>query len=296
MASGEMSEVGKKKSSGIEGLLFYMVPVVAVAAMLIFGGLFLRDYMEYKAAGDEYADLAEDYIRGGDVDEANAVAGNADGAAGESVGVKSLPYPSLQINYDALLNTNADFACVLYIPVLELKYPVVYSSDNTDYLHKTFDGKQNFAGTIFYDCLSPHDFRAKNTFFFGHNMKNGSMFGTLKKLEKEPGLCASNPYIYVYTKGHVRKYRIFSFYETTDGSAAYDDFVTIVEEVVLAEEALEQDADDILPIIQVYAGNLALAAAHGGSVEGVPGLEVASHDFSELAVDVCELHVTSSCQ
>ena len=46
----------------------------------------------------------------------------------------------------------------------------------------------------------------------------------LKKLEKEPGLCASNPYIYVYTKGHVRKYRIFSFYETTDGSATYDDF------------------------------------------------------------------------
>ena len=42
--------------------------------------------------------------------------------------------------------------------------------------------------------------------------------------------------------------------------------------------------------------NLALAAAHGGSVEGVPGLEVASHDFSELAVDVCELHVTFSYQ
>ncbi|MCI6948741.1 MAG: class B sortase [Oribacterium sp.] len=224
MASGEMSEGGKKKSSGIGGLLFYMVPVVAVAAMLIFGGLFLRDYMEYKAAGDEYADLAADYIRGGDADEANAVAGNADGAAGESVGAKSLPYPSLQIDYDALLNTNADFACVLYIPVLELRYPVVYSSDNVDYLHKTFEGKQNFAGTIFYDCLSPHDFRAKNTFFFGHNMKNGSMFGTLKKFEKEPGLCASNPYIYVYTKGYVRKYRIFSFYETTDGSATYDDF------------------------------------------------------------------------
>ena len=45
MASGEMSEGGKKKSSGIGGLLFYMVPVVAVAAMLIFGGLFLRDYI-----------------------------------------------------------------------------------------------------------------------------------------------------------------------------------------------------------------------------------------------------------
>ena len=40
MASGEMSEGGKKKSSGIGGLLFYMVPVVAVAAMLIFGSYY----------------------------------------------------------------------------------------------------------------------------------------------------------------------------------------------------------------------------------------------------------------
>lgn len=223
MASSELNREEKKKSSGIGVFLFYMVPVVAIAAMLIFGGLFLRDYMEYKSAGDEYADLAEDYIRG-DAEEANAVTGDADGAAGESAGAEALPYPSLQIDYDALLSTNADFACVLYIPVLDLKYPVVYSADNADYLHKTFEGKRNFAGSIFYDCMSPHDFRAKNTFIFGHNMKNGSMFGTLKKLEKEPGLCASNPYIYVYTKGYVRKYRIFSFYETTDGSVTYDDF------------------------------------------------------------------------
>ena len=76
--------------------------------------------------------------------------------------------------------------------------------------------------------------------------------------------------------------------------AAYDDFVTIVEEVVLAEEALEQDADDILPIIQVYAGNLALAAAHGGSVEGVPGLEVASHDLGKVALHDSVLHVLPS--
>ena len=46
----------------------------------------------------------------------------------------------------------------------------------------------------------------------------------MNKRDTEPGLCASNPFIYVYTKGHVRKYRIFSFYETTDGSATYDDF------------------------------------------------------------------------
>ena len=224
MASREMHGGEGKKSSRIGSLLFYMVPVVAIAAMLIFGGLFLRDYMDYKAATDEYADLAEEYIRGGDADTDTALVQNVDGAEGGGAAAKAHPYPLLQIDYDALQHTNTDFACVLYIPVLDLKYPVVYSSDNMDYLHQTFEGKRNFAGSLFYDSMSPHDFRAKNTFIFGHNMKNGSMFGTLKKLEKEPGLCASNPYIYIYTEKHVRKYRIFSYYETIDSSATYDDF------------------------------------------------------------------------
>ncbi len=209
-----------KKKRSIGGFLFNLIPVVALAAMLIFGGLFLRDYREYKAAEDEYSDLAEAYIQ----EDANADDLNGSVEAGDAADGKISTYPALKIDYDALFRTNEDFACVLYIPVLDLKYPVVYSSDNVDYLTTTFEKKRNFAGAIFYDSMSPHDFRAKNTFIFGHNMKNGSMFGKLKKLEKEEGLCASNPYIYIYTKDHVRKYRIFSFYKTIETSASYDDF------------------------------------------------------------------------
>ena len=58
---------------------------------------------------------------------------------------------------------------------------------------------------------------------FGHNMRNGSMFGKLKQLVQsdasEHGL---NPYIYVYTPDKVHKYKIIGYYITTVGSPSYD--------------------------------------------------------------------------
>lgn len=245
----------KRKWKSVGHLLYAMIPVVALASMLIFGGLYLREYFQYKAAKEEYAALADAYIQDGEgtygssarstVTE-NAGEGSAQmqqdsGASLESGRSTNSDHaftkgdasmnsrsgqsaPHLCIDYDALLRMNPDFVCVLYIPALKLRYPVVYSKDNADYLHTTFEGKHNAAGAIFYDCTSPKDFRGENTYLFGHNMKNGSMFGTLKKFEKDAALCSSDPYIYIYTKDHVRTYRIFSYYETVDGSASYDDF------------------------------------------------------------------------
>ena len=42
----------------------------------------------------------------------------------------------------------------------------------------------NFAGTIFIDYENSRDFSDCNTFVYGHNMKNGSMFAQLKKYVK----------------------------------------------------------------------------------------------------------------
>jgi sortase B len=38
------------------------------------------------------------------------------------------------------------------------------------------------------------------------------MFGALKRFRKEEGLCAQDPYIYIYTKTGVYKYHIFAYY------------------------------------------------------------------------------------
>ena len=101
---------------------------------------------------------------------------------------------------------------------------MVHSKDNEDYLHKTFDGIVNSSGAIFLDFLGNADLEDKNTFIFGHNMRNGSMFGSLKKFTTDDTLAANDPYIYIYTSDCVRKYEIFAYYFSFVGSDAYKNF------------------------------------------------------------------------
>lgn len=63
-----------------------------------------------------------------------------------------LLHPYFQIDYGALSGVNADFTAVLHVPALSITYPVVKSKDNEEYLHRTFEGKANFAGSIFLDA------------------------------------------------------------------------------------------------------------------------------------------------
>ena len=39
----------------------------------------------------------------------------------------------------------------LYIEALDISYPVVQGPDNDAYLHTTYEGTSNFAGSIFLD-------------------------------------------------------------------------------------------------------------------------------------------------
>lgn len=205
----------EKKKKSFLSFLFYCIPVAALMSMLYFGYLFYREYAEYKAAEEEYAEINKELIK--EPEDGEAAFPEKDDEASR-LGF----FPELHIDFPGLKKRNQDFACVLYIPVLKLRYPVVYSSDNADYLHRTFDGSANFSGCIFYDCFSKKDFEGFNTFLYGHNMKNGSMFGRLKTLESDK-TAPLHPYFYIYTEGMIRKYEIFSFYQTTVFGDTYMD-------------------------------------------------------------------------
>ena len=56
-----------------------------------------------------------------------------------------------------------------------------------------------------------------NTVIYGHNMNNGSMFGTLKKY-KDLSYFQKHPYVYLTTDAGSARYEIFAAYEVaTDG-------------------------------------------------------------------------------
>ena len=59
------------------------------------------------------------------------------------------------------------------------------------------------------NCDNKPDFTDQNTIIYGHNMKNGSMFGKLKNFQEEETFEKSK-YFWIFTPDLIYQYRIFS--------------------------------------------------------------------------------------
>ena len=73
----------------------------------------------------------------------------------------------------------------LTIPNTRIDYPFAQGDDNDHYLHMDLDRNWSQAGTIFMDYRNSKDFSDFNNIIFGHNMRNGSMFGTLRNFNDQ---------------------------------------------------------------------------------------------------------------
>lgn len=223
----EVADKPKSKKKKKQSFIHYLIPTVLFISMIVFGGLFLRDFLEYRAAEDEYASLQDHIVIS---EEPKKEAPKKEKSGEEEFDDEpeeepvDLLHPHFQIDYGALSGVNADFTAVLHVPALSITYPVVKSKDNEEYLHRTFEGKANFAGSIFLDANAKGSYDHKNTFIFGHNMKNGTMFGKLKYFLRDDQLANSNPYVFLCRPEGITRYRIFSYYLTTVESPIYNDF------------------------------------------------------------------------
>lgn len=123
------------------------------------------------------------------------------------------------INWDILLDINDDTKAILYIPRLNVNLPVVLGEDNQYYLSHSIDRNPSSCGTLFFDSrIKGMD--DKNLIIYGHNMLNGSMFGSLDRFF-ENNFIENNSNIYLIMKDKVLTYRIFSVYTTENGSSTY---------------------------------------------------------------------------
>jgi len=88
----------------------------------------------------------------------------------------------ITVDFQKLWEINPDIKAWIYLEELDIHYPVVQGESNDDYLYTSVMGTANSAGSIFLDSHNKPDFSDPHTIIYGHNMKNGSMFGSLKKL------------------------------------------------------------------------------------------------------------------
>lgn len=154
-------------------------------------------------------------------------------------------FPEMEVDFKALREKNPDTVGWLYVGSCGISYPIVQGEDNDYYMNHTFEGTVNSSGAIIMDYRDDKYLKDWNTFIYGHNMKNGSMFGSLKKLLKDETLYDSDPYIYVYLPGYIYRYKIFSYYKDKPDSKMYWTADTLQEYRQYIRDALSLSVRDL---------------------------------------------------
>ena len=200
-------EQKKKKKSDV---LLTIALIVAIAVFCYAAFNLYHIYTEYKKGTDEYNQIEEMAVTERDADSAEV--------AGPNAQLK----PPIEVDFDKLKSVNEDVVGWIYVDALpDISYPIVKGKDNQTYLHQTYEKNYNFAGTIFVDYENSGDFSDCNTLVYGHNMKNGSMFGHLKKFREDDKLYKQDKYFWILTPERNYRYEIITAYTTGVNSDTY---------------------------------------------------------------------------
>lgn len=230
-----------------------VIIVIASLAALTAAFMIFKTARDYKAATDEYDSLrqyaSEEVNATETAEKASDIKPIELEEAEERKELKSNEnredFPEMEVDFKALREKNPDTVGWLYVGSCGISYPIVQGEDNDYYMNHTFEGTVNSSGAIIMDYRDDKYLKDWNTFIYGHNMKNGSMFGSLKKLLNDETLYDSDPYIYVYLPGYIYRYKIFSYYKDKPDSKMYWTADTLQEYRQYIRDALSLSVRDL---------------------------------------------------
>lgn len=169
--------------------------------------------------------------------------------------------------YDSYADANPDYVGWLYLADTKVNGPVVQSqldgNGYWEYLYKDFYGNDKFAGTLFLDKACSIDSpTTDNWMIYGHNMNDGSMFGTLKYYRDEL-FWREHPTFTFTTRESVETFEIlgvvqswvseepqgqfeYFFFFDAENEEEFQDFVRQVKENSLYDTGVEAEYGDQL--------------------------------------------------
>ena len=119
------------------------------------------------------------------------------------------------VDFEKLKEKNSDIVAWLKVNGTNIETTVVKTTDNDYYLTHNFNKEYNSAGWIFADYKNKVDGTDKNLVIYGHNMRDDSMFGSLKWVINEDWYNnEDNKYITLITENETQVYEVFSVYQT----------------------------------------------------------------------------------
>lgn len=199
----------KKKSWDKSTLLLFFAGIILIAVAL---GMLIPSLLDYKKSNDTYQELNDEFVQ---------VVADTEESAGQEEENPGWWYDDVDIGLKELKNVNPDIVgWIRFDNITQLSYPVLYSGDDEKYLRTDIYGDSTNAGCIFMEGMNNPDFNDYHTILYGHNMKNSSMFGTLKKY-KTTDFYEENQYFTIYTENMAYRYQIFSYRDVPETDEVY---------------------------------------------------------------------------
>ena len=177
-----------------KGKIFIFIIQIILIAVIIFSGIKIIEWIKSnKKNKDIMSEIKENVVINNEMDSNNE---------------------EYKIDFAKLKQKNSDAIAWIKVNGTDIDFPVVKGTDNSYYLTHNFDKEKNKAGWIFADYRNKFDGTDKNIIIYGHNMKNGSMFASLKDVIKEEWYNnENNKYIALITENENCKYQVFSVYQ-----------------------------------------------------------------------------------
>ena len=244
----------RKKHSHMPELLLILLGVILIGTALYH---IMPDYLDNKKSADTYQTLEQKYL------EAKEPETEADTRETK----KDWWATDVTVAFDALKKENEEIIGWLRFDDaddLHISYPVLYSGDDEKYLRSDIYGEEHIAGSLFLEGKSKPDFLDYYSIIYGHNMRDGSMFGDLD-LYKETDFWKNHQYFTLYTENMAYRYQIFSSQMASMSGKVfrigyipgkeYEDFIDEMVQDSLIETGIHSESSSRILTLSTCTGN-----------------------------------------
>lgn len=217
--------------------LSVIILLLLVVSLSIFQ--IIRTSLDYKRADDIYEELQNKYVDTIPQQSEETEPEKVDQAVTAPSTTEISPEGSLReptkisVDFETLLADNKEIVGWLYCPDTPINYPVVQAKDNNKYLRADLNGKYLVSGTLFVDYRNGVIGEDRNYVIYGHNMKNGTMFGSLLKYKDQGYYDSHSTMLYLTPEGEYTVELVAGFvvsstdmiYQTNPDTEEYRDYL-----------------------------------------------------------------------
>ena len=242
----------KKESKNSNKKIIAFILLLLFITLFIFSGIKIINYIKDSKKNEKvFDDIAKDIIIVETQEDNNYENSSEDN--------------KYKIDFESLKQKNSDTVGFVKVNGTDIEHIVVKGKDNDYYLHHNFNKESNSAGWIFANYRNKLDGTDKNIIVYGHNMRNDTMFGTLKNiLNKDWQENEDNRYITFITENENSKYEVFSVYQieaedyymkTDFNSGEFKKYITSMKSRSRYDFNVDLNEDDQILTLSTCANN-----------------------------------------